>query len=253
MHAYAAALGLLPAVAYAAGVLQLQRRGDRWPKGRTAAFAAGTVCLAIALGWPHTHRFEAHVAQHLLLSSLAPLLLVLGTPVTLALRTLPRIPRQGLLRVLHSPLARLATNPAVVLMLVLGGLYGFYLTPLYAAAQHNTLLHIAGHGHMLLAGCLLSWLVVGADPMPRRPRVRTRLALLVLVAGGHDVLAKLLYAHALPAGAGSAEQIQAGAQLLYYGGTLGEVLLAIAVLAGWYARSGRELARERARLRAAAA
>jgi putative copper resistance protein D len=137
MHAYAAALGLLPAVAYAASVLQLQRRGDRWPKGRTAAFAAGTVCLAIAVGWPHTYRFEAHVAQHLLLSSLAPLLLVLGTPVTLALRTLPQGPRRALLRVLHSPLARLATNPAVVLVLVLGGLYGFYLTPLYSAAQHT--------------------------------------------------------------------------------------------------------------------
>jgi putative membrane protein len=74
--------------------------------------------------------------------------------------------------------------------------------------------------------------VAGADSVPR-PGVRGRLALVVLAGAGHDVVAKLLYAR----GYGQ------GAQIMYYGGTLVDVALAVAVMAGWYAAGGRELAR----------
>jgi putative membrane protein len=54
---------------------------------------------------------------------------------------------------------------------------------------------------MLLAGCLLSWAIIGVDPIRRRPGIKVRLAVLIIGAAGHDTLAKLMYAHNLPAAA----------------------------------------------------
>ncbi len=85
--------------------------------------------------------------------------------------------------------------------------------------------------HMLAAGCLWAWYLVGVDPMPHRAGTRVRLALLIAAAGGHDILAKVMYAHTLPRG-GTPEQIRAGAQIVFYGGDIAEVLLAVVLLAG---------------------
>jgi cytochrome c oxidase assembly factor CtaG len=48
-----------------------------------------------------------------------------------------------LLRVLQSRLAAAVFTPVIVLVLEVGGLYGFYLTGMYAAAERSTLLHAA--------------------------------------------------------------------------------------------------------------
>ena len=74
----------------------------------------------------------------------------------------------------------------------LGGLYLLYLTGLYQAAERDSVIHAAVHLHMFLAGCLLSWAVIGIDPIRRRPGTRGRLAALVIAAAGHDTLAKLM-------------------------------------------------------------
>ena len=74
--------------------------------------------------------------------------------------------------------------------------------------------------------------------------------LLLVVAAGHDVLAKLMYARLLPAGAASPDELRLGAQVMYYGGSAVEIALAVALMACWYARGGRELRRTRARERA---
>lgn len=49
------------------------------------------------------------------------------------------------------------------------------------------------------------------------------------------MLAKLIYAHLLPRGAGTADQIHAGAQIMFYGGDVIELTLAAALLLPWYA------------------
>jgi putative membrane protein len=96
-----------------------------------------------------------------------------------------------LLRLLHSfPVAVLAA-PATAVVLDLGGLYALYLTGLYQAAEHDDLVHAAVHVHMFLAGCLLSWALIGVDPV-RRPDTWVRLTALIIAAAGHDTLAKLI-------------------------------------------------------------
>lgn len=245
--------GVLPLVAlvgYGWGVVRLWRRGDRWPVSRALCAVAGWALVAASLSPPLVDAmdFRLHVVQHLMLAMLAPFALALSAPVTLALRTLPGRPRTWLLRLVHSRAVRLCTAAPVVLALDLGGMYAYYLTPLFAAAEATPWLHDAVHAHMFLAGCLLSWYLVGRDPSPGRRSARSALVVLFIAAGSHDVLAKLMYAHLLPHDDATVAQVQDGAQILYYGGDVVELLLATCLLATWYARTGRALAHQRRRI-----
>ena len=103
---------------------------------------------------------------------------------------------------LHSPAVSVLIAPATAVTLGLGGLYILYLTGLYQAAEHDSVIHAVVHLHMFLADYLLSWAVIGIDLIRRRPGTRGRLAALFIAAAGHDTLAKLMYAWMLPGGGG---------------------------------------------------
>jgi putative membrane protein len=239
---------LAAAAGYAVGVHRLRARGHHWPVTRSAAAAAGLCCLALAiLPAPPGTGFPGHVVQHLLMAMLAPLLLALSAPVTLALRTAPVRTRRLMVAALHSRMIRTLMTAPVVLFLDVGGLYAYYLSPLYDVAHHQQWVQALVHLHMFLAGCLLSWYLVGRDPIPRRPTLPVTLGVLLAAGAGHDILAKLLYAEHNPTVDGSPIQLHLGAQMMYYGGNVIEVLLAVIVMTDWYQRSGRRLARERRR------
>ena len=76
----AALLGLSLAL-YLVGVHRHRTRGP-WPLHRTAMWIGGLVCLTVSLIGPLAaaarHDFTAHMAGHLLLGMLGPLLLVLA-------------------------------------------------------------------------------------------------------------------------------------------------------------------------------
>jgi putative membrane protein len=243
-------LVLAAAGAYGSGVLRLARRGDRWPLSRRWWFALALVSVLIGTGYPSLAEpagFGLHAVGHLIVMMVAPLALALSAPVTLWLRASRPGLRRKTLRLMHSRPARLLTLAPVVVTLDVAGLYAYYLTPLFAAAEQQALLHLLLHLHMFLAGCLLNWFVLGRDPGPRRGGMPARLSVLLATAAAHDVMAKLMYARLLPTGAGSAEQLQAGAQILYYGGDAIELLTAAVVMTAWYRRGGRELRRQERR------
>jgi putative membrane protein len=82
---------------YLRGVRRAHQRGRPWPWWRTALWVAGLAAATVAVAGPladaaHSD-FRAHVLGHVLLGMLAPLLLVLAAPATLALRGLPLRPR----------------------------------------------------------------------------------------------------------------------------------------------------------------
>jgi putative membrane protein len=240
------ALTLLAAAGYGTGLVRLRRRGVRWPARRTACLAAGSLGVAAAVLPPisaYDEVFPVHVTQHLLLGMTGPAFMALSAPVTLALRALPPPPRRALLQFLHSRSAVILSAPATAVILDLGGLYALYLTGLYHASEDNDLVHAVIHLHMFLAGCLLSWVIIGIDPVHRRLDVKTRLAVLVIAGAGHDTLSKLVYARGLPVGGGSITGRHFGAELMYYGGTIIDLALAIIVTTQWYQATGRELAR----------
>jgi putative membrane protein len=236
-------LALLPSLLvlapYGFGVLRLAGRGIAWPRVRTVWAGIATVALTVALApsLSGTDDFRAHVAQHLLLAMLAPLALASASPLTLALRTVAPHPRHRLSRLHRHALVRCVLRAPVVLALEVGGLYAYYLTPLFGFAERHAWAHAVVHAHMFLAGYLFSWCVVARDPLPARTGTRSRLLALVAAAGAHEVLTKLMYAHGLPHA--DVTHLRDGARLMYAGGDVVEVLLAVSLMAQWYARTGR--------------
>ena len=169
---------LVLAVGYLLGVRRLRRRGDAWPTGRLVAWLLGCLVLLAAtssgIGRYMPAMFSMHMVGHMLLSMLAPILLVLGAPVTLALRALPAAgrdeppgPREWLLAALHSRVSRVLTNPFVATALFVVGFYGLYFSGLFDAVVDSHGAHLAMNLHFLLSGYLFYWVVIGVDPTPR--------------------------------------------------------------------------------------
>ena len=167
------------AVLYSLGVMRLRRRGDSWPAGRLAAWLCGCAVLLLAtssgLGRYMPAMFSMHMAVHMLLSMLVPILLVLGAPVTLALRALPAAGRgeppglrEWILAALHSPLSRFFTHPVVATAMFVVGFYGLYFSGIFDAAAANHAGHLLMNVHFLLSGYLFYWVVIGVDPAPRQ-------------------------------------------------------------------------------------
>jgi cytochrome c oxidase assembly factor CtaG len=179
---------ILLAVVYLLGVRRLRRRGDHWPAGRTVAWVLGCAALLIAtssgVGRYSPAMFSVHMGAHMALSMLAPVLLVLGGPITLALRALSPAGRDGvpgarewLLAAVHSPVSRFLTNPLVASVLFVGGFYALYLGGIFGANVDSHTAHLLMTGHFLLSGYLFYWVVIGIDPAPRRLEPITKLAM----------------------------------------------------------------------------
>lgn len=161
--------------AYLAGVWRLRRNGVRWPIGRTASWLAGMVILGAVtnLGFARYAYvlFSVHMTQHMVLSMLAPILLVLGAPATLALRALrhspdpaTRGPREWLLVVLHSRFTHVLTHPLVAGALFVSSLYGLYFSSLFETAMRYHLGHLLMLTHFVGVGYLFFWAIIGIDP-----------------------------------------------------------------------------------------
>jgi cytochrome c oxidase assembly factor CtaG len=239
-------VGAVVLVGLLASVYLLATAGD--PRGssrwRSTAWLAGCTSLGVAASPLLDGDAQVHMVQHLMLGMFAPLGLVMGAPVTLLLRRASPPVRRLVVRMLRSSPAHVLSHPVTAAVLSTGGLFAVLLTPLYAEAEQHPLLHHGLHLHYLAAGYLFVWAIAGPDPAPGRPGMWTRTLTLLVAAAGHAVLAKFLYAHAgvLPPGAGEQpDAVRAAAQLMYYGGDAAELLLAVALFAGWYRRRDRRL------------
>ncbi|WP_236833151.1 cytochrome c oxidase assembly protein [Blastococcus sp. KM273128] len=172
-----AVLSIVGLVVYLAAVVRLRRTGVSWPWWRTLAWAGGTASLFAVTGtWLNGYSmvlFSIHMTQHMVLSLITPLLLLLGAPVTLALRTLPRgrgpagAPRALLLEALHSRFARAVAHPLFTIPLFLASLYGVYFTPLFDALMSNPAGHQFMLAHFVVTGLLFFGPIVAQDPWPR--------------------------------------------------------------------------------------
>ncbi len=192
---------LITAVAlYIKGVVVLTRRGDKWPVGRTIAFALGISAIDYAtsggLGVYAKFSFEYHMLAHMLLGMVAPIGIVLGAPITLALRTLPqgrnpeeRGVRGTLIALLHSKPAGIFTNPVVILAIFDGSLFALYMTPLFGNMMQSHLGHLLMNVHFLLAGILFFHVIIGIDPNPRKVPYIVRIVILFAAMSIHAFFA----------------------------------------------------------------
>jgi putative membrane protein len=223
-------------VGYLAVAIGPPRRGGRWPAYRSMLWCAGLGTATVALVGPLADAaerdFTAHVAGHLLLGMLAPLLLVSAAPVTLALRTLPLTGARRLARILDGRTVQVLTHPITATALNVGGLWLLYTTDLYPRSIGQEWLHLAVHAHVLASGYLFASAVVGVDPAPHRPGRPQRAVVLLLYLTAHTVLARYLYAHP-PTGV-PAEQSQRAAVLMYYGGDAIDLGLIVVFCQQWF-------------------
>ncbi|AWE48999.1 cytochrome c oxidase assembly protein [Streptomyces nigra] len=164
---------------YAWGVVRLRRRGDAWPVTRTVSYVVGvlTVLLVMCTGLNEYGMvmFSVHMVQHMVISMLSPILILLGAPVTLALRALPpaargsKGPRELLLALLHSRYMRIVTHPAFTIPIFVASLYALYFTPLFDTLMGSKTGHTAMMVHFLAVGVVFFWPIIGVDPGPHRP------------------------------------------------------------------------------------
>ncbi|MHC3001124.1 cytochrome c oxidase assembly protein [Gordonia sp. GN26] len=178
------------AVVYIRGVVRLKRRGDDWPVGRTFAWLLGCVLLLLAtssgLGRYAPAMFSIHMIAHMLMSMMIPVLLVLGGPVTLALRALPPAgrgnppgPREWIQAGVHSGPSRFLTHPLIAAIMFVGSFYILYLGGLYESVVEYHAAHLLMNLHFLLSGYLFYWLVIGIDPAPRQVKPVAKLGIVL--------------------------------------------------------------------------
>lgn len=188
---------VLAGVLYGSGVRRLARRGRRWPPARTASFAAGLVAVAVAtqtaIERSDTTSFTAHMTQHVLLGMVAPLLVALSAPVTLALQASSRPMQRALLLLVRSPVVAALTHPVVGWVLFGGTVFVLYFTPLLELSLRNGLVHEAVHVHLVLAGSLFLWPALGLDPVRWRLPYGARLLAVLLAVPFHAFAALALY------------------------------------------------------------
>jgi cytochrome c oxidase assembly factor CtaG len=151
---------LIAALAYALAVSRVRRRGRHVSLRRVAAFGGGIAVLLVALFSPLDHLgeerlFSAHMAQHLLIGDVAPLLVVLGLDGPL-LRPLLAV------RVVQK--LRSLAHPLVALPLWAANLCVWHLTPLYDAALDHDAVHALQHGLFFTCGVLV-WAAL-LEPLP---------------------------------------------------------------------------------------
>jgi putative copper resistance protein D len=254
---------------YAAGVVRLVRRGDAWPVGRTVVFALGLLTIvAVQLTGFATYSmvlFSTHMIQHMVLSMLVPILLVLGAPVTLALRALKparrrgdRGPREWLNLFLNSRFSKVATHPAVATPLFVFSPYALYFTPLFPNLMNDHLGHLFMGVHFLLTGFLFYWIIVGVDPAPRKVPFLLRILLLLVAMGFHAFFGITIMMQSAPIAMdfynqfevpwleGQAEDQHEGGGIAWALGEIPTVLVMLALVVQW-SRDDEKEERRRAR------
>jgi putative membrane protein len=156
---------------------------DRFAIARAALFAAGLAVLLLALVSPidslgEERLFTVHMVQHLLLTDIAPILLLLGLSRPIMRPFVRRLqPVERSLGPLASPVA------ALVLLVTVVGVW--HLPAAYELALEHPWAHNLQHLLFFAAGTAFWWYVI--EPVPPRRRLRG-MAMLAYVTGAKFLL-----------------------------------------------------------------
>lgn len=259
-------ISLVSAALYTVGVIRVKQNQIQWSTLRTISFMIG-IGLVIwttnaGISMYSKVSFEYHMIQHMVLSMIAPIFIVLSTPITLALRALPaqksadhRSLREWILALLHSGYSKLITHPLMVLGIFTFGLYGLYFTPLFATLMASHTGHIFMELHFLISGILFSYVVIGADPSPRNVPYWARLMIVLVGLSLHAFFAIAIMQSSEPIGVDWYIQVQppwipdlladttAGGSIAWALGEIPTFLLLVIVAVMW-SRSDTRLAKQ---------
>ena len=195
-------VGAVAGAMYVIGVRRLIQRGDNWSHLRTFAWLAG-VAAGVFITNTEISRYamvsmSAHMTQHMTLGMFVPILLVLGAPITLALRALAPAkydlvgPREWITIVLQSNYSKLITHPLIALTVYSGSIYAVYFSSLMTSMMSSHLGHVIMHIHFVLSGYLFFWLIIGTDFQPRNIGYPFKLLLVFMSIVIHAVFGLIL-------------------------------------------------------------
>jgi putative copper resistance protein D len=180
---------------YLWGVERLRRRGDAWPMHRPIMWVGAMAILVYTTSGGVAvygeFLFSAHMIEHMLLTMLIPVGIVLAAPVTLVARAIEvrhdgsRGMREWLLGIIHSKWIGLVGHPLVSTVVFGLSLMVFYYSPLLSWASTTHLGHEWMILHFLLAGYLFVQALIGVDPSPHRTSYPVRMILLMGTMGFH--------------------------------------------------------------------
>jgi putative copper resistance protein D len=171
-------LGVAGIALYWFGYLRLRRRGDTWPLGRLVSWTLGWLVIVVVtssgIGRYSTAQFSTHMILHMSLNMLGPILLVMGGPITLALRVAPaHRPDEpaGLHEWINAlmgwPFLRHLYNPLFVWIEFVGSYWLLYFTNIFNLALRYHWAHQLLDLQFVFIGYLFYGLVIGVDKPPR--------------------------------------------------------------------------------------
>ncbi|MGB8028242.1 MAG: cytochrome c oxidase assembly protein [Terracidiphilus sp.] len=175
----------LTAVVYTRGWLLIRRtRPSQFPSWRLATFLGGIVALFVAVASPLDTFSESllfmHMAQHFVLMSIAPPLIVFGAPIVPMLRGLPRFAIRRLLRPLFvsrllSKTGSFLTRPRVAWLAMNAAYIGWHIPRAYEFALASENWHNFEHACFFFTNLMFWWPII--QPWPSRP-LRSRWVLI---------------------------------------------------------------------------
>ena len=186
--------------AYAVGVATLARRGERWPIGRSAAWAGGwllTAYLALSGLWEYsTAVYSWHMLVHMTVNMLVPALCVLGGPFTLLHRAsrvregddLPGL-REATMAVGQNDGWNRLISPPVLWLNYVGSLFLVYYTGLFPWLMRYHWAHQLMLVYFMVTGYAFFNLLVGVDRQRWELPHLVKLALMISIMPFHAIFA----------------------------------------------------------------
>jgi putative membrane protein len=212
---------------------------SRWPAHRIIFWVLGLLTALSVMAGPFAeivHKyFTAHMLGHLLLGMLAPLFLVIASPMRLFLRALPVSYARLVTRLLRSRYVQFVTHPITASVLNIGGLWVLYTTNLFQLMHEHAWLYLLIHIHVFFAGFVFTAAMIYIDPVPHRYSYLYRSVVFVHALAAHQILSKYIYA--FPPGGVPQEEAEAGGMLMYYGGNMVDVIIIYLICLHWYRSS----------------
>ncbi len=173
------------------------------PRSRTVSWTLGVIAILFALdsGIEHydTTLFSVHMIQHMLLTLVAPPLLLHAGPITLLLRaSSAETRRRWIFPFLHARVIKVLAFPMVAWVLFAGVMWISHFSPLFDAALENVWIHRLEHALYLSSALLFWWPVIGPDPSPWPLGPAARVLYVGLQMPQNTFLALAVYASPVP-------------------------------------------------------
>ncbi|HSY15320.1 MAG TPA: cytochrome c oxidase assembly protein [Jatrophihabitantaceae bacterium] len=232
----------------AVSLVAVREPGRRWPLPRTASFLAGLAVCAFATNGSiavyDQVLFSAHMLGHLALVMVAPVLLVAGRPLTLALTVTRKRTRLRIEAVLRGRVVSLLTSPPVALATYAVVIVGSHLTGVM-----NTIMRVTWAGQLehlvyVLVGCQFFALVVGDEPIRWRLATPARWLMLALAMAIDTFTGVILLEGTSPVAMMTSPTLtvnplsdtRTGGAIMWFGGDGIMAVVMVALVVGWLRR-----------------